>query len=150
MINKISIKTRFGYFSAYENNNKIFKVKFGKTKRTTKSAILRKFSKNLSNFLNKRENMRIINYKMQGNKIQKKIWRELIKIKPGTTKSYGQIGKKYNLSPRYIGKICGQNKLLIAVPCHRVIRSDGSLGGFSSTGGLKLKRKLLEFEKNWK
>jgi len=36
------------------------------------------------------------------------------------------------------------------VPCHRVIRSDGTLGGFSSSGGIKLKKKLLEFEKNQK
>ena len=150
MINKISIKTRFGYFSAYANNNKIFKVKFGKIKKQAKSTILRKFSKNLSNFINKKKNMVAVPYKMQGNKTQKKIWRELMKIKPGTTKSYGEIGKKYNLSPRYIGKICSQNKLLISVPCHRVIKSDGSLGGFSSIGGLKLKRQLLEFERNWK
>ena len=66
----------------------------------------------------------------------------------GETKSYGQIAKKYKISPRHVGKICGQNNLLLAVPCHRVIKSDGSLGGFSSSGGIKLKKKLLEFEKN--
>ena len=41
-----------------------------------------------------------------------------------------------------------QNKLLLIIPCHRVIRSDGSLGGFSGLGGIKLKRKLLNLEKN--
>ena len=69
------------------------------------------------------------------------------KIKYGKTKSYIDVGKKYKLSPRYIGKICGQNKLLLVVPCHRVIRNDGNLGGFSSTGGTKLKKKILDFEK---
>jgi O-6-methylguanine DNA methyltransferase len=82
-----------------------------------------------------------------GNKIQKKIWAELKNIKIGHTKSYGAIAKKYKLSPRYIGKICSQNKLLLLVPCHRVIRTDGTLGGFTSMGGVKLKKKLLEFEK---
>ena len=69
------------------------------------------------------------------------------KIKKGQTKSYGQIAKKFKLSPRHIGKICSQNKLVLLVPCHRVIRNNGTLGGFTSAGGIKLKRKLLEFEK---
>ena len=72
------------------------------------------------------------------------------RIKVGKTKSYGEIAKKYKLSPRHIGKICGQNQLLLIIPCHRVIKSDGTLGGFSSVGGLKLKKKLLEFERSWK
>ena len=69
-------------------------------------------------------------YKIQGSQIQKKVWSELKKIRPGHTKTYGEIAKKFKLSPRHIGKICGQNKLLLAVPCHRVIRSDGSWGDF--------------------
>ena len=85
---------------------------------------------------------------MHGNKKQIKIWNELKKIKAGKTKSYGEIGKKFNFSPRYVGKVCGQNKLMLLVPCHRVIKSDGSLGGFSSSGGIKLKRNLLYLEKN--
>ena len=84
---------------------------------------------------------------MQGNKKQVKIWNELKKIKFGKTKSYGEIAKKFNFSPRYVGKVCGQNKHLIVVPCHRVIRNDGTLGGFSSIGGLILKQQLLELEK---
>ena len=84
---------------------------------------------------------------MRGNKKQIKIWNELKKIKFGKTKSYGEIGKKFNFSPRYVGKVCGQNKLLLLVPCHRVIKSDGSLGGFSSIGGINLKKKLLYLEK---
>ena len=88
-----------------------------------------------------------IPHEMVGNQIQKKIWNELKKIKVGNTITYGKIAKKYKLSPRHVGKICGQNNLLLVVPCHRVIRTDGSLGGFTSVGGIKLKKKLLEFEK---
>ena len=74
---------------------------------------------------------------MKGNSAQKKIWKELMKIKVGHTSSYGKIAKKFKLSPRHVGKICGQNKILLGIPCHRVIRSDGSLGGFSSRAELK-------------
>ncbi len=68
-------------------------------------------------------------------------------IKFGKTKTYGEIAKKYKISPCYVGKICSQNKILLAMPCHRVIRSDGSMGGFSSKGGIVLKKKLLDFER---
>ena len=80
--------------------------------------------------------------------MQKKIWEELRNIKYGKTKTYGEIARKYKISPRYVGKICSQNKLPLLIPCHRVIRSDGGLGGFSAPGGINLKKKLLELEIN--
>ena len=150
MIKKISIKTKMGWISTFENKGKIFKVKFGKAKKQSQSKVLKNFKKNLLTFFKKKTLNIKSPYKIQGNQIQKKIWIELRKIKPGQTKSYGEIAKKYKISPRHVGKICGQNKLVLSVPCHRVIRSDGSLGGYSSIGGVSLKKKLLEFEQTWK
>ena len=89
-----------------------------------------------------------LNYKLLGTPLQIKIWNELSKIKYGHKKSYGEIAKKLGTSPRYVGKVCGQNNLLLIIPCHRVIKSDGSLGGFSGLGGIKLKNKLLTLESN--
>ena len=68
------------------------------------------------------------------------------KIRIGKTRTYGEIAKKLRISPRYVGRVCGENKHIIVIPCHRVIRSDGSMGGFSANGGIVLKKKLLEFE----
>tara|TARA_Y100000590_G_scaffold279132_1_gene313427 strand:+ start:2499 stop:2942 length:444 start_codon:yes stop_codon:yes gene_type:complete len=147
MIKQMSIKTKIGWISAYERNGKIFKVKFGKLKKQIKSQILQKFRRNLLKYLNKKTPFIKIPYIIKGNQTQVKIWKELQKIKKGKTKSYGQIAKKYKISPRYVGKICGQNKLLLIVPCHRVIKTNGDLGGFSSLGGVNLKRELLELEK---
>ena len=146
MINKISIATKMGWISVFEHNGKIFQIKFGKIKKQTKSEVLEKFKKNLLKFFKKKIFQINIPYKSKGNPMQIKVWNELKKIKIGHTKSYGEIARKYKLSPRHIGKICSQNKLLLLVPCHRVIKTDGSLGGFSSVGGIKLKKKLLEFE----
>jgi methylated-DNA-[protein]-cysteine S-methyltransferase len=148
MIKQISINTKFGWVSAYETNGKIFKIKFGKLKKQIKSEILKKFKKNLINFFNKKKNTIKSPHSIKGNYIQKKVWLELTKIKLGHTKSYGEIAKKFKLSPRHVGKICSQNKLLFLVPCHRVIRTNGDMGGFTSIGGVKLKKKLLEFESN--
>ena len=148
MINIISIKTRFGWISAFETGGKIFRVKFGKHKNRSVSKNLIKFKVGLKSFLARKNKSIQSNFIVKGNDLQKKVWKELKKIQFGKTKSYGEIAKKYKLSPRYIGKICGQNKLLLVIPCHRVVRSDGTLGGFSSSGGTSLKRKLLNFEKN--
>ena len=150
MIKKISIKTKLGWITVFENDEKIFKIKFGKEKKQFQSKILKNFKKNLLKFFSKNTQHIKAPYKIEGNKIQKKVWEELIKIKPGHTKTYGEIAKKFKLSPRHVGKICGQNKLLLSIPCHRVIRSNGSLGGFTSAGGINLKKKLLEFERTWK
>ena len=150
MIKKISIKTRLGWISAFEYKGKIFRIKFGKLQTQSQSQILRNFKKNLLRFFKKPSLNIKAPYKIEGNKIQKKIWSDLKKIRLGKTKTYGEIAKKYKLSPRHVGKICGQNKLLLAIPCHRVIKSDGSLGGFSSKGGVKLKKRLLDFETSWK
>ena len=147
MIKQISIKTKFGWISAFEQNNKIYKVKFGRCKNKSTSNNLKKFKSSLDNFLTKKNKFIAFNTLIVGNSIQKKVWNELKKIRFGKTKSYGEIAKKYKLSPRHVGKICAQNKILLAIPCHRVIRSDGSIGGFSSRGGISLKKKLLEFEK---
>jgi methylated-DNA-[protein]-cysteine S-methyltransferase len=149
MIREISIKTKFGWISASEVKGKICKVKFGKANKQSKSNVLKKFKINLLKFFARKASNIEAPYKIKGNQIQKKVWAELRKIKPGKTKSYGEIAKKFKLSPRYIGKICSQNQILLGIPCHRVIKSDGSMGGFSSFGGIKLKKKLLKFEKNW-
>ena len=149
MQNAICFSTKFGWITATEQKNKVTSIHFKKSSKQGKTSFLLNKLKNNINLFFKNET-RLINLplKIEGNMIQKRIWNELRKIKKGKTKSYGEIAKKFKLSPRYVGKICGQNQHILAIPCHRVIRSDGSLAGFSATGGKNLKRKLLEFEKN--
>ena len=144
-MNSLSVKTKFGWITAIEENGKIIRVKFDKNNKNSKTKSLIKFKKSLNNYFKKKKSI-VFNYKIRGNKIQKKVWGELKKIPFGKTKSYGEIAKKFKISPRHVGKICAQNKMPMAIPCHRVIRSDGSLGGFTARGGIKLKKKLLKFE----
>ena len=146
MKNTISFKSKFGWISASEKNNKILSVSFAKSNNKGKSILLNKLKKNLINYFFKKTKKINPNILLEGSKLQIKIWKELIKIPYGKTKSYGEIAKTVKTSPRYVGNVCGQNKHLLIVPCHRVIRTDGSLGGFSSRGGLSLKKRLLIME----
>ena len=142
----ISFNTKFGWISAIEENGKITEIKFFKTKNVGKSLILKKLKKMINKYFSKQETSFNLPLEIKGSLLQKKIWKELIKIPYGKTKSYGDIAKIVKTSPRYVGNVCGQNKHLLVVPCHRVIRTDGSLGGFSSPGGLGIKKRLLSLE----
>ena len=145
-MNSLSFKTKFGWITAFEEKGKIVRIKFAKHRNKSISKNLMNLKNKINDFFNKKNKTVKSNFLIIGNNIQKKVWKELLNIKLGKTKSYGDIAKKFNISPRYVGKICAQNKIPLAIPCHRVIRSDGSLGGFSARGGIKLKKKLLNFE----
>ena len=83
--------------------------------------------------------------KLKGTKFQIQVWKEIIKIPKGTIKTYKEIacllGKPR--SARAVANACGKNPYLIKIPCHRVIRSDGNLGGYSGEGGIEQKKELL-------
>ena len=83
---------------------------------------------------------------LEGTAFQKKVWRALAGIQYGKALTYKEVAKKIGFPRafRAVGSACGKNELPILIPCHRVISSDGSLGGFSN--GLRLKRYLLELE----
>lgn len=80
---------------------------------------------------------------------QQAVWKACMTIPAGQTRSYGWIAKKIGKpgAARAVGSALGKNPFAPVVPCHRVIKSDGGLGGFSAPGGLKTKIKLLKKEK---
>jgi methylated-DNA-[protein]-cysteine S-methyltransferase len=79
---------------------------------------------------------------------QLKVWAYLKKIPRGKVKSYSQVAKGIGkpLAVRAVASAIGKNPYAPEVPCHRVIRSDGSLGGYSGKGGVKTKKLLLKKE----
>ena len=81
-------------------------------------------------------------------KFQIIVWEYLKKIPRGSTKSYSEVAKGIGkpLAIRAVANAIGKNPYPIKIPCHRVIRADGSLGGYSAKGGVKRKKKLLKSE----
>ena len=90
--------------------------------------------------------------KLEGTNFQRTVWKEISKIPFGETRTYKDlaiaIGKPN--SSRAVANACGKNPYPVIIPCHRVIRSDGKLGGYSGVGGIKRKQKLLDMESNLK
>jgi AraC family transcriptional regulator of adaptative response/methylated-DNA-[protein]-cysteine methyltransferase len=90
--------------------------------------------------------MRAIPLDVQGTAFQEAVWQELRRIPPGETRSYAQIAAAVGKpgAVRAAGSANGANNVAVLIPCHRVIRSDGSLGGYAY--GLEIKAKLLARE----
>ena len=85
---------------------------------------------------------------LKGTKFQLKVWDYLKKIPRGSVKTYSQVAKSIGkpLAVRAVANAIGKNPYAPKIPCHRVIRSDGTLGGYSGKGGVKTKRLLLKKE----
>ena len=86
--------------------------------------------------------------KLKGTEFQIKVWNEIAKIPKGETKSYKEvaIAIRRPKSYRAVANACSKNPYPIEIPCHRVIKSNGELGGYSAKGGSKAKRILLSKE----
>ena len=84
----------------------------------------------------------------EGSQFEIKVWNELKKIPLGVTRSYKQIAINigHPKAARAVANACGKNPKPIIIPCHRVIRTNGKIGGFSAPGGSKTKRQLLAKE----
>lgn len=81
----------------------------------------------------------------EGSPFERKVWKELLKIPFGETRTYGEIAKKVGKpnAARAVGQANNKNPIPIAIPCHRVV-ANGGLGGYG--GGVDLKKRLLELE----
>ena len=87
--------------------------------------------------------------KLEGTEFQIRVWNELKKIPKGETRTYKEIAELIGKpqAARAVANACGKNPYPITIPCHRVIRSDGGLGGYSGEGGVEKKKLLLKNEK---
>ncbi|WP_445164116.1 methylated-DNA--[protein]-cysteine S-methyltransferase [Mycobacterium sp. Dal123C01] len=87
-----------------------------------------------------------VELELQGTEFQRRVWKALLTIPFGETRSYGEIAQQIGApgAARAVGLANGHNPIAIVVPCHRVIGANGSLTGFG--GGLDRKRTLLELE----
>jgi AraC family transcriptional regulator of adaptative response/methylated-DNA-[protein]-cysteine methyltransferase len=92
------------------------------------------------------ENDAVLTLDLQGSEFECRVWNALREIPAGTTTTYGEIAARLGVprQAREVGEACAANKLAVVVPCHRVVKKDGSISGYR--WGVRRKRKLLERE----
>ena len=90
----------------------------------------------------------ISSHRIDGTDFQKSVWEQLLAIPSGETRTYKQIAEAmgHPSSYRAVANACGANPIPITIPCHRAVRSDGSLGGYSGEVGVATKARLLSEE----
>ena len=86
--------------------------------------------------------------KLEGTEFQVKVWRAIAKIPKGEVRTYKQLAKtiKKPKAIRAVANACGINPHPVKIPCHRVVGSNGYLGGYSGKGGIRQKKNLLRKE----
>jgi len=100
----------------------------------------------IAEFLSGRRREFTVPLDLQGTRFQLQVWKALLRIPFGETRSYGEIARSVGRpkAARAVGMANHSNPVAIVVPCHRVVASDGSLGGYA--GGLEMKSRLLRLE----
>ncbi len=85
---------------------------------------------------------------LKGSGFSREVWRVLREVRPGAVITYGELAAKAGNrgAARAVGRIMGANPVPVIVPCHRCVGADGSMTGFSSEGGVRLKKKMLFLE----
>ena len=146
--NTCTVKTKIGNFSVEIKKNKVTKI--FPTNLNNSSVlnlpIFKLVKKEINNFLEGKITNFSFPILLLGTSFQKKVWKEIKKIKYGKTLSYLDIANKIKSSPRAVGRACSKNKYLFIIPCHRVICSNGNIGEYIM--GKKIKNYLLRMEKN--
>jgi methylated-DNA-[protein]-cysteine S-methyltransferase len=140
--------TPIGPISVTWENNRPVELSFGKALKPllAETPEEKLFGRELKEYFAGKRCTFSFEWVVQGTPFQKLVWDALTKIPYGQTRTYSEIAKelKRPQSQRAVGNAVGKNPLPILIPCHRVVRSNGSIGGFS--GGASIKPKLLHLE----
>ena len=148
---KTFCNTPIGYLEIEENNNYIVSVKLIKELSNDKyvddnNIILNKAKQQINEYFLRKRKIFDLPIKFNGTEFQKSVWNSLLNIPYGKTKSYKDIAKDIGnvKACRAVGMANNKNPIMIIVPCHRVIGTNGKLVGYAC--GLDIKKKLLELE----
>jgi methylated-DNA-[protein]-cysteine S-methyltransferase len=111
--------------------------------------VLKEAVRQISDYLEGRRQGFSLRIEPAGTDFQRRVWRELSRIPYGETVSYAELARRAGKEKavRAVGTANGKNPLCLVIPCHRVIASDGTLGGYS--GGLERKKLLLAMEREF-
>ena len=153
-ISSTVIKTNLGKIYIETINKSVVKLEWTNIKKIpkkTSNTLLINTKKQIIRYFNGEKIKFNIPINPKGTKFQKKVWKCIQKINWGKKKSYSDISKKiFNennpMGARAIGNACSNNPILIIIPCHRVISSNGELGGYKN--GQTKKKELLRLEKS--
>lgn len=146
MLYQKTIQTRWGTMVVTCDDETLFSVELGKAAQEDEHPLLSKTAQWFHEYEKGLRPQLKLPLAGLGTLWQRQVWQALLQIPYGETVSYGELARQLGQprASRAVGQAVGRNPWLILVPCHRVIRGDGSLGGYRE--GIVMKRQLLVHE----
>ena len=145
---QLIFKSKFGNIRITSEEEKIIDIDFTNNNLITSNSNILNITKNqIEEYLLNNRKKFSIDISLNGTDFQHRVWEQIKLIPYGKHTTYLKIAKILKTSPRAIGNACGKNPILLIIPCHRVIASNGNLTGYSALGGINTKKHLLDHEK---
>jgi methylated-DNA-[protein]-cysteine S-methyltransferase len=142
----LSLHTQVGDLSVAEDDGAIVSVEWGWGRDQDETALLRRAREQLHAYFDGALTSFDLPLAPHGSPYRQRVWRALLAIPYGATRTYLDIARQAGGSPRSVGGANGANPIPIIIPCHRVVATTGP-GGYSGGEGLPTKRALLELER---
>lgn len=145
-------QTKIGRIKIAQEGDAIVEINVTESEKESEkeTPLIKKTIKELEEYFEGKRKFFDIPVSIKGTEFQEKVWEALLRIPYGETKSYEDIAKMIGCpkGARAVGMANHNNKIIIIIPCHRVIGKNGKLIGYA--GGLPVKEKLLQIESNYK
>jgi methylated-DNA-[protein]-cysteine S-methyltransferase len=141
-----SIKSPLGDLTLFADEDAITVLEFGKATGGEGSPLLNEAIDQLAAYFSGRLKTFDLPLNAKGTEFQKAVWKLMIEIPYGYTRSYGDLAKDLKSAARAVGGACGKNPIPIIVPCHRILAANHQIGGFSGGTGTDTKISLLRLE----
>lgn len=144
----LNIDSPLGKLSLYEREGAIIALRFGLAPEAAADGapVLRQAARFLERYFAGRASVCELPLDPGGTRFQKQVWRLMREISYGETATYAEFAARLKSVPRAVGQACSANPIPILIPCHRVLGTNGRLGGFSGGKGLPTKLDLLRRE----
>ena len=142
---RLSMKTPLGDITVSEEEGRIVSIDWGWARDQDETPVLTRARDQLEAYFDGDLTAFDLPLDPAGTAFQHAVWREMLAIPYGETRTYGQLEAKVGGTARSVGTACGANPIPIIIPCHRVVAANG-LGGFSAEGGVVTKSALLRLE----
>ena len=143
---QLAFNSPIGPLALFEADGAIVAVDWGFLPENDETPLLLKARDQLEEYFDGKRTSFDLPLAPHGTQFQQKVWAALARIPFGQTKSYGELAQELGTAARALGGACGRNPIPVIIPCHRVLGSNGGLGGYSGIDGIETKQFLLKLE----
>lgn len=143
---QLTVPSPVGALVLSEVGGRITAIGWGKARRERETPLLAAAAAQLAAYFRRERSAFDLPLAPAGSPFEQAVWRQMLAIPYGQTRSYGEVAAIVGAMPQAVGGACGSNPIPIVIPCHRILAAAGRSGGYSGRGGVETKHFLLALE----